>query len=204
MKTEVLKNFIVLEGLDGSGTTTQLNSLSKKLEQEGIKVLKTFEPTDNKIGKLIRKVLQKEYIMEPKTISRLFVADRNEHLYGTNGILDNLDQNRFVVCDRYLFSSLAYQSAQCGFNFVKDLNSSFPIPEHLIFIKVPVKVCQERITKRGEDKELFEAMEFQIKVNDFYLKAIDLYKNTEMKIHIIDGLKSPEEITNEIYSLIRQ
>ena len=204
MKTEVIKNFVVLEGLDGSGTTTQLNIITKRLEKDGITVIRTFEPTDNPIGKLIRKVLKKELSLEPKTISRLFVADRHEHIYGKNGIIENSSKGHLVLCDRYLFSSLAYQTPECGFDYVKNINQNFPLPEHIFFFNVPVNICQERIAKRGDEKELFDAYEYQLKVHKNYLRALELYKNSEMNIHTIDGTKSPEEISNEIYNIIRQ
>ncbi|MGL1891709.1 MAG: dTMP kinase [Spirochaetaceae bacterium] len=202
METEVLKKFIVLEGLDGSGTTTQLKRLSEALISSNETVFTTFEPTDGAIGKLIRSVLQKKVSLEPKSISKLFVADRYEHIYGQNGIIEHLNNNNYVVCDRYLFSSLAYQSPECGFDFVKTINN-YPLPEHLFFISVPVEICQERINIRGEAKELFDAKEYQTKVNDQYLKAINSYKNTAMNVHIIDGTKTPENITNEILNKIR-
>lgn len=203
MKTEVLKNFIVLEGLDGSGTTTQLNSLYNQLKDSNINAYKTFEPTDNKIGSLIRKVLRKEYSMEPKTISKLFVADRYEHIFGRDGIIEQTKNGNIVICDRYLFSSLAYQSPECDYDFVYNLNKDFPIPEYLFFIDVDVDTCQSRITKRGEEKELFENTDYQKKVLDFYNKALTEYKDSEMKIHRIDGKLSPEEITNIILETIR-
>ncbi|MBN2617058.1 MAG: dTMP kinase [Spirochaetales bacterium] len=203
MQTEVLNNFIVLEGLDGSGTTTQLKKIEEKLSEMGKTVFSTCEPTKNEIGKLIRSVLQKKIVMDPVTVSRLFVADRNEHIYGINGIKERTKRGEIVVSDRYLFSSLAYQSPQCGFDFVKIINSDFPLPEYLFFISTPVKECQERIHKRGDEKELFDDADYQQKVDDNYRKAIELYKNSGVKIFIIDGLKSIENITNEIIDIIR-
>lgn len=204
MKTEVLKNFIVLEGLDGSGTTTQLKKVNEALINDGKTVFRTFEPTDGPIGKLIRSVLQHKFTMTPKTVSKLYATDREEHIYGKEGILEQLNNNNVVLCDRYLFSSLAYQSPECGFDFVININSDYPLPEHLFFISVPVEICQQRIELRGDAKELFDAKEYQERVNSDYKKALDYYKDTAIKIHIIDGTKTPENITNEIMGLIRQ
>lgn len=203
MKTEVLKNFIVLEGLDGSGTTTQLNNLYNTLLEGGIKCEKTFEPTDNEIGKLIRQILRKEINKEPKTISKLFTADRYEHIYGKNGIKENCEMGIYVICDRYLFSSLAYQSPECGYDFVKEINSYFPLPEYLFFIDVDVDTCQERINSRGEAVELFEASDYQKSVDNYYRKALDDFKDSGMKIFKIDGKQTPKEITKQIADLIR-
>ncbi|QEN03273.1 dTMP kinase [Thiospirochaeta perfilievii] len=203
MKTEVLKNFIVLEGLDGAGTTTQLNSLTAKLIEDNLTVFKTFEPTDQNIGRLIRSVLQKKISLEAKTISKLFVADRYEHIYGKDGIIEHLDNGEYVICDRYLFSSLAYQSPDCDFDFVYNINKDYPLPEYLFFISTPVEVCQERLDKRGDEKELFDAKEFQKQVVSFYNKALEIYKDSGINIQIIDGNKSPNDITNEILNIIR-
>ena len=80
---EVLENFIVLEGLDGSGTTTQLNLLGAALEKAGKRVFTTCEPSPLPTGQLIRRILGKEITTEPETLARLFSADRFEHLYNT-------------------------------------------------------------------------------------------------------------------------
>ncbi len=112
MKTEVLKNFIVLEGLDGSGTTTQLNNLYKALQKDNIAIEKTFEPTDDEIGKLIRRILRKEFSQDAKTISKLFIADRNEHIYGEKGIkeLTKTDCFRFTVKVKHQYWKLCFFS----------------------------------------------------------------------------------------------
>lgn len=203
MKTEVLNNFIVLEGLDGSGTTTQLHRVSDELTKMGRNVFKTFEPTDQPIGKLIRSILRKEIVQTPVTVSKLFVSDRYEHINGIDGVKAHLDCGDFVICDRYLFSSLAYQSPECGFEYVKSINDEFPLPEHLFFISVPEELCQERMEKRGEEKELFDALEYQKKVRKNYEKILNIYKESDMKIHILDGTKSIENITKEILETIR-
>lgn len=203
METEVLKNFIVLEGLDGAGTTTQLHNMADVLNNSGKTVYKTFEPTDQSIGRLIRSVLQHKISIEPKSTSKLFVADRYEHIYGKNGIISHLNNGEYVICDRYLFSSLAYQSPECGFDFVYNINKDYPLPEYLFFISTPVDICQERINKRGDEKELFDAKEYQCLVDKNYRLALSKYKNTKMKIHIIDGTGTPENITNEIMNIIR-
>lgn len=203
METEVLKKFIVLEGLDGAGTTTQLHNVAKELINCNKTVYKTFEPTDGSIGRLIRSVLQKKVSLEPKSTSKLYDADRFEHIYGENGIKSHLKKDEYVICDRYLFSSLAYQSPECGFDFVYNMIKDYPLPEHLFFFSTPVEVCQERINKRGDAKELFDAKEYQTIVNSKYKIALEKFKDSDMKIHIIDGTDTPENITNEIMKLIR-
>ncbi len=111
--SEILKKFIVLEGLDGSGTTTQLNMLGKKFSQSNINCFMTMEPTDGCIGKIIRKALKKEIVLDKKTLALLFSADRNEHLCGRDSIREYLARGIWTISDRYFFSSIAYQSLDC-------------------------------------------------------------------------------------------
>jgi dTMP kinase len=106
--------FIVFEGLDGSGKTTQLKLLSKRLEErsgEG-SVFVTREPSDNPVGSLIRSALRGEISLEAGTIALLFAADRCEHLAGE--IIPNLERGRAVLCDRFYLSNLAYQGRFIG------------------------------------------------------------------------------------------
>ncbi|MFW5768677.1 MAG: dTMP kinase, partial [Spirochaetota bacterium] len=124
----ILPRFIVLEGLDGSGTTTQAGLLKEKFDAAGLTGWITCEPSDGFIGKSIRKVLKKEVSLDPRSLALLFAADRNEHLYGEKGIVDRLTRVDYVVSDRYVFSSLAYQSGYSGFEYVARINAPFPLP----------------------------------------------------------------------------
>ncbi|MCP4176230.1 MAG: dTMP kinase [bacterium] len=203
MNNTLLKGFIVIEGLDGAGTTTQLNNISNYLSDNNIKHYRTFEPTDNEIGKFIRNVLSGKIPLEQETIAYLFSADRNEHIYGkNNGIIKQLEEGNLVICDRYLFSSIAYQSIGIDPELVFSLNSKFPLPEYLIFIDVPVEICQERLKKRNSEIDIYDNMEYQKKVLDNYTNSIDQYLDSDMKVIKIDGLKVPENITREIIDKI--
>ena len=195
-----MKNFVVFEGLDGAGTTTQLHLLEEKFKNSGIPCYITCEPTDHPIGKIIRNVLEKVTRVDPYTLAYLFAADRNEHLSGDEqGILKKLDAGFWVISDRYLFSSLAYQSLQCGYDFVYSLNRYFPLPEHLFFIDVPVELCQERMLDR-EGREIFDESDAQIKILKLYEQSMAQYKDSGMKIHRIDGSLKKEEIQEKIWN----
>ena len=130
MNIEILKNFIVFEGLDGAGTSTQSRLLSKEIKSSFL----TFEPTDSKIGGLIRDCLKKKINFDTLTLAFLFSADRRDHLYKKNGIIDRCKQNQIVISDRYLFSSLAYQSIDYPFDQILELNKYFPLPEVVFFL----------------------------------------------------------------------
>ena len=104
----VLNNFIVFEGIDGSGTSTQINILAERLPE---KIYKTAEPTSNEIGKFLRKMLGGEMKMDEKTNAFLFAADRCQHLYGEGGIIDQINNGKIVISDRYFFSSSMYSAS---------------------------------------------------------------------------------------------
>jgi dTMP kinase len=200
---EILKNFYVLEGLDGSGTTTQLQLLENKLKHKHIPYYSTFEPTNHPIGKMIRSVLTAREKVEHKTLSLLFAADRHEHLYHPEeGIISRTNKGQFVICDRYLFSSLAYQSGHCGFEEVLKINNTFPLPEHLFFLDVPFEICQKRMSVRNE-ADIFEHISLQKEILMWYEKALNHFNGTQMHIHRIDGSLSKEEINEKIWSILR-
>ncbi len=198
MDFSILKNFIVLEGLDGSGTSTQLEYFEKKLQELGLNHICTFEPTDNSVGKLIRSILKGQNKIEHETMALLFAADRMEHLNSkNNGILKHIKKGKIVICDRYIFSSIAYQSINCSPEWVLSINQ-FPLPEHLIFIDTPPEVCEKRMKSR-ELKEIYENLDFQKKVYNGYLKSIDKFSNTDMNVHIINGMDTQENIFKQIW-----
>ena len=199
---KILDNFIVIEGLDGAGTTTQLSLIEKHLKNKSIKHFITFEPTNNKTGNFIRSILKGAVTVEPNTMSYLFAADRCEHLYNPNdGIVAKHSKGNFIVCDRYLFSSLAYQSVSCGFDFVLKLNSFFPLPSHLFFIKTSIDTCMLRLKSR-EGKEIYEDYDFQKEVERGYNKVLSYYEKSKMNIHFLDGEQNPEDIFQKIWDII--
>jgi len=197
-----IKNFVVLEGLDGCGTTTQTALLVKKLGQAGIQAVSTNEPTDGSIGRFIRSVLQKKENVDPFTLALLFSADRNEHVNGKNGIIELAEAGKMVICDRYLFSSLAYQSLFMDFDTVAGLNRYYPLPEYLFYIDLSPEECQKRMAARGEAAELFERLELQRKIETNYKKSLALLSCSDMKTTVIDGRSSKEEIHRQICQVL--
>ena len=197
-----VKNFIVLEGLDGCGTTTQTALLEKKLEERGIKAYSTKEPTDGSIGRFIRSVLQKKESVDPFTLALLFSADRNEHVFGKDGIIEQTEAGKKVICDRYFFSSLAYQSLFIDYDTVAALNRFYPLPEYLFYIDLSPEECQKRMVARGEETELFERLELQKKIEANYKKSLSLLTGADMKIVVIDGRASKQDIHNQICKIL--
>ena len=200
----ILKNFIVFEGIDGAGTSTQIKKICEKNPQ---KFFQTAEPTSLETGKFLRRMLGGEFSVDEKTNSFLFAADRAEHLYGKNGIIEQINNGKTVISDRYLFSSLAYQSISCGEELPKLLNSTFPLPEILFFFEIDPEISLKRVDSRNEKKEIYEKIETQKKIALEYEKIINEYENNPscgMKIIRIDATKSIEEISEAISKIILQ
>ncbi|MBA7553434.1 Thymidylate kinase [subsurface metagenome] len=202
IEKQVLDNFVVIEGLDGAGTTTQLQLIEEKLKELSIPHLCTFEPTDSTIGRVIRSILKGEIEAQGETIALLFAADRYEHIYNPEqGMAAHLARGRVVVCDRYLFSSLAYQGSICDFDRVLSLNNNFPLPRHLVFLDTPIALSQQRLGKRKR-REIFEPRDLQPQVLSGYLKSFKLYENLGMELHWLKGSLAPDEIFEELWSII--
>ncbi len=200
----VLDNFVVIEGLDGAGTTTLLQRLEQELSGRSIPHWCTFEPTDGWIGRRIRSILRGEESVHPRTMALLYAADRSEHLHAPGGgILARLERGELVVCDRYLFSSLAYQGVLVEFDYVAALNSRFPLPRHLVFLDTPVELSQKRLAGRGR-AELYEAAELQRRVlQEGYARVFERYRDSAMRLHRVDGSGAPQEIFRRVWKILR-
>ena len=201
----ILKNFIVFEGIDGAGTSTQIKKL---IERDTTRFVPTAEPTSNETGKFLRRMLGGEFTVDEKTNAYLFAADRCEHIFGKGGVQELCESGKIVVSDRYFFSSMAYQSVSCGEELPKLLNSPFPLPEYLFYFVINPEISLSRVNARGEHKEIYETIEKQKKIAAQYEKVISEYeKNTSetgMKIIRIDAEKDIEEIAAEIWNILRK
>lgn len=199
-----LKNFIVFEGIDGSGTSTQIKKL---VERDLNKFVATAEPTKKETGLFLRKMLGGDFSVDSKTAAYLFAADRCEHIYGKDGVIDLLNQGKIVVSDRYFFSSLAYQSVSCGNELPRLLNSQFPLPEILFYFYIDPEVSLKRVEDRNEKKEIYEKIDYQKKTAALYEEVINEYSKPElkdeMKIIKIDASKSIEEISQIIWQNVQ-
>lgn len=192
----ILPGFIVFEGLDGCGKSTQQRLLKEALEKRGISVFETYEPTDMDIGALVRRVLRGEVKATSKALALLYAADRENHLYGEDGLISHLEKGEVVISGRYFYSSIAYQSVAVDGDFVKRIND-FPHPGMVIYLDCPVEKCLERIERRGEGKELFDKAEYLSRVGENFehlLKALP----EGVKLLRADATESIEEIHRRI------
>jgi dTMP kinase len=207
----ILPNFVVLEGVDGTGTTTQLKLLRNRFDQGlcGVSpaaplplLYTTFEPTDGPVGALIRSFLRKEISLSPQTAARLFAADRNEHLYGDNGIHERCRRGELVVCDRYVLSSLVYQGIDCGEKLPWSLNEGFPVPELLLYLDIDPSISMKRIENRA-GRDIYEYLDFQVKVRERYLALVSRY-GEQGTVRIIDASQAPQEVAGEVWRALEK
>lgn len=153
-------NFIVIEGLDGSGKSTASRGLSEILESKyGKKVKRTYEPNDDSVGgKYIRQILTGEITnFNERVLPLSFAANRLDHCSRVIAPWLEASADHVIICDRYYLSSLVYQSTE-DFNMeaVYQLNEKALRPDLILFFNVSDEICYERMAKRNEPRELFE------------------------------------------------
>lgn len=189
--------FIALEGIDGAGTTTHTRLLAEYMRDRGVEVVETAEPADNKVGGLIREVLSGKVRARKDTLALLFAADRIEHF---NGVIEPaLARGAWVVSDRYLMSSLAYQSIHCDFDWVREINSRVPDADLTILLDLPVDVALERLVSREGEREIFEKKELLEKIRAMYIEIAK--KNNIDNVEIVDASPAIEDVRCEITKL---
>lgn len=191
--------FIVFEGLDGAGTTTQVDLLAGYLRNEmpDQKILVTKEPTSNLIGGLIRGCLTGDWKTSPAGLQLLFAADRAHHL--NNQIEPALKNGSIVINDRYYLSTIAYGSVDLSENWLYEINSKFRRPDLTILLDISAKTAIERMKKVRYNIELFEREEILEKVRAKYLV---LAKN-EKNIYIINGEESIPKVRDDVNKIIQ-
>lgn len=197
--------FIAFEGIDGSGKSTQVKMLSAYLEACGHKVYPTFEPTDSRIGRMIRDIFNHREEGDQRVIAALFAADRLNHLlHSQDGILKKLEEGYTVITDRYYLSSYAYHSVYVPMDWVADLNrmsKSLLRPDLTVYIDMKPEVSMERLSSSRQNIEMYETLSHQVKVREKYHEAIERVKDTE-NICTIDGSQSPEVVHSYIRSAV--
>lgn len=192
----VTGRFIVLEGIDGAGTTTQLHRLAEDLEGRGERVVRTCEPCDGPIGRLIREFLRHEHVTPShEAIGLLFAADRLEHL--SREIEPALEAGTHVICDRYVGSSLAYQGSHTDVDWVRTLNSRARAPDITFYIRVSVDTALRRIGLRdGDKRELYERRDSLERTAAAYDRIY--VEERSLEAVVLDGERSPDEVFEAI------
>lgn len=204
--------FIVLEGIDGSGSTTHTKLLAQALRARGLRVVETCEPSSGPVGSLIRQVLQKRLFVADaagprsfawSTMALLFAADRMDHLDST--IVPALREGAVVLSDRYDLSSLAYQSCTAPNGdkvvpWIRELNAAALRPDLTLVLDVPVEVAEERRRARGGLEEMFETRDLQARLAGVYADAERLIPDDRVA-HVL-GVGSMSDVASDVLNTV--
>lgn len=193
---------IVLEGIDGSGTSTQIALLKDLLLNEGFRVFVSAEPTKSVIGLEIRKILaRKEPSCEKEfaQLALLFAADRMAHV--NEVLLPSLSQYDFVILDRYIMSSFVYQGLSQPIEWIMQINSYAIKPDLNIILDISEQEAIKRLSLRQTTKDFFEEEKMLKNLRHRYLHFANLDKESSV---VLDACGEKNEILSQIYGLIAQ
>jgi dTMP kinase len=190
--------FIVFEGLDGAGTTTQSQLLADALRAKGRTVHLAHQPSGGCVGLLIRQILAgrtatqkadgKLDVVDERVMALLFAADRLDHL--TSQIEPRLARGEDVILDRYVLSSLAYQGATVSHEFIQGANRYARKPDLTLFLYAPAPVALERVRKRGAKLERYETAAQMQQIEREYSRLV----GTLASVVPIDGTRGIPEV----------
>lgn len=211
--------FIVLEGIDGAGTTTQLNALRDHFVRTGRRAFFTHEPSDGPVGMLIRLALQKRLVganydlhdpehpplagagaFDAEALALLFAADRADHVAAQ--VRPNLEAGRHVVCDRYLLSTLAYQGQTADLEWLLEINRPAIVPDLTLFLDVPPGEAEARMRGARWKKDIFETPEQQRRVRSRYFELIQRDFRQRGRVEIIDSSRPAAEVSRDVISML--
>ena len=193
--------FIVLEGIDGSGTTTQAARLAGSLGEAGHAVVATREPSDGPIGVVLRQALTRRLVgLSDRVLALLFAADRLDHLASV--VEPALAEGKVVVSDRYVLSSLAYQGMRLPLAWVEALNAAARPADLTLYLDVDPRTAARRRHGRGGTRELFDADEVQRAVARAYGRVMRRHARSQRVVRV-DGRGTPDEVAREILSRAR-
>jgi dTMP kinase len=203
--------FVVFEGVDGAGTTTQVGAVAELLAARGRSVHTTCEPSSGPVGRFLRQILTRSLRdaeghplpFDWQTMALLFAADRQDHL--TREVEPALLRGEIVLSDRYLLSSLVYQSATsdhpgAAVEFVRAVNQAARVPDLVCVFDVDPEVARGRRAARGGPAELFERDELQGRLAALY-RAADALDRTAPIVHV-DAHLPIAELSQRIERLV--
>lgn len=208
--------FIVIEGLDGAGTTTQSTLLVERLQAAGQPAVLTREPSDGPIGVLIRQMLSGRITtpsvdgphqsMGREVLALLFAADRLDHIRAL--VAPAQAAGKVVVSDRYYHSSFAYQgdvddSDEMDLHWVRTLNERARTPDLTIFLEASVDLCLSRLSGRGQ-RDIYETREKLARLERRYDEVMTALEEEGEAIVRLDAGRGRGELADEIFGLVEE
>lgn len=192
--------FVVLEGIDGAGTTTQTRILAERLRGLEVDAVTTAEPSSGAVGRLIRHLLgQVGAPPDPALMALLFAADRVDHL--ASEITPALSNGKWVIGDRYLWSSLAYQSLALPLGWVRELNDRAVPPDLTVVVDLDPEEAARRLEREGRSEEIFDRLELQRSIRAAYLELARAEK--ESPVAIVDGRPIADDVADRIWDGVK-
>jgi dTMP kinase len=206
--------FIVLEGVDGAGTTTHTALLGEALRKKGLPITTTREPSDGPVGMLIRQILTGRVVVPGisgnrpsswSTMALLFAADRLDHLEAT--VHPNLMDGVTVISDRYDFSSVAYQSVTAGVDadtvgWVREINRHARRPDLTLILDVDPAEAARRRKERRAGSEIYDDQELQQQLAEFY-RDIEKHFPDDNVVHL-DAMRGIEEVAADVLAEVEK
>ena len=197
--------FIVLEGIDGAGKTTQAELLEAYLKVQGRKVWRTAEPTPFPTGIALREALGGKVKKTECEMAVMFVLDRIAHnVHPTEGINAILDSGQDIICDRYYYSTLAYQGHSTDYRWTKEMNLNCPDirkPDICIYLDLTPEQSLDRISRGRESVEIYENLETLGKVRSAFMKVFEDLSESD-NIALVDAFRPAHEIAADIERLV--
>lgn len=187
--------YLAIEGLDGSGGTTQLARLAEAFTARGRVVRRTREPSDGPVGRLIRAELAGG--VGDAVLPYLFAADRRDHL--DRVVLPALERGEVVLSDRCALSSFAYQAEALGLERVMELNRDFRPPDRTLLLLLAPEACLARIEARGLPRDRFETLDRLRRIEAAYARAVDRCRSVGWDIAEIDADRSVDEVAAAVW-----
>ncbi len=202
-----MNHFIVFEGLDGTGKTTQIRLLAEHLRRGGETVFTDAEPSSLPTGRFLRQMLSGEFPSSPWANAALFLADRvNQNVDPENGIIKHLQNGDTVILDRYYYSTFAYQGHETDLQWAMDIHFGCPAltkPDLTLFLTMAPEKCMERIlaNRRADQMEIFETVETLTAVSRQFDAVFSALKDRDNIVYIdADGTK--EQVHERIVSAV--
>ena len=199
-----MSKFVVVEGLDGTGKTTQIKILADYIESKGREVSITAEPTSHPAGKLIRRILSGEVPCDPFALASLFLSDRIIHNTDKeNGIEKMLSDGKTVISDRYYYSTFAYQGHETDLKWAMDMHFScekIRKPDLVLFLTMSPEKCIERIRANRPDDaiEIYENTESLTRISRQFDTVFEMLKDNENIVYInADG--TIDEVSERLF-----
>ena len=194
--------FIVFEGIDGCGKSTQLRMLADRLTSLGRSVVTTAEPTDTQTGKMLREALSGKDARTATEMAALFTLDRIHHNVGKGGIAEALAAGKDIISDRYYYSSLAYQGSLTDYEWVRRMNCDCPDirkPDLCIFLDMEPKAALARVGTRGAATEIYEREESLTLFREAFHRVL---RALDDKVAVIDADGTPDEVAARVLAAV--